>query len=79
MPKEQEEPGKDFVSPYFFVASTDDEEGVNMVLCLSGTKRSKVRIPLLKNSKALQKDDHLSALKEVKVQDDEPPAKRSKK
>ena len=50
-----------------------------MVLCLSGTKQSKVRIPLLKNSKALQKDDHLSVLKEVKVQDDEPPAKRSKK
>ena len=79
LPKEQEEPGKDFVSPYFCVASTDDEEGVNMVLCLSGTKQSKVRIPLLKNSKALQKDDHLSVLKEVKVQDDEPPAKRSKK
>ena len=54
---------KAFVSVYFMVQGTEDEECANMAVHLSGTKDSNVRIPLLRNTCALKANDELKVHK----------------
>ena len=75
MPKASEEAPDDlvgFLSPFFLVQTVEDETKANMIIVLSGTKQSHVRIPMLKNSVPLTAGQELLVYKEKAPKQEEP-------
>ncbi|CAE7245005.1 unnamed protein product [Symbiodinium sp. CCMP2456] len=61
MPKADEafEPGKHCLAPFFLVPASEEVGAINLVMFMAGSKESKVKIPILKNTHAVAKGTSL--------------------